>query len=510
MTNQSTENILPSERNASPHSGPVSEERVSLSVDKPTNEPMNRASYRHGSSSIAPGLGQSGYASPSPPPPAPAVLSSTASQGGAYESQNERTGRSTDASVVNTSNQSYPAGRAPGTPNALSNAPASPAMASWPTTMHGTLESNSMFSLERIHAASLALYNYASEHLERQMPIVPEDLYELLPIGSEINQELRSLLAVHEGRTPREAATEMPPYYPWTSGNGTAHTYWLQNARDDRDGKQGRGDDNDADDKSNYIRRRDSGPGKIVERFGPRSVRGMSGSDEFASYNPNITGHGLRNDSMYLPPTSSSHGVHKAGTGDSSTGQYVPKYRKRSRAPAPGVCHACGNSDTPEWRRGPDGARTLCNACGLHFSKLVRRRTLEYANAAPGTPIPPVTTAELRASTNAGNNPNLNVSASTPNPTGELTEGPNTVYGDPLATSSNLRTNMPNGPGVDENLVSTSANAPPPHALSQLSHVDLSGTQNPTKLSEQMVEGYSRRPAMDPNLAEANKSARTN
>lgn len=81
---------------------------------------------------------------------------------------------------------------------------------------------------------------------------------------------------------------------------------------------------------------------------------------------------------------------------------YVPKYRKRSRAPAPGVCHSCGNSDTPEWRRGPGGARTLCNACGLHFAKLVRRRTMEYANAAPGVPIPPVTIAELRQSTNVG------------------------------------------------------------------------------------------------------------
>ncbi|CAG8590873.1 4007_t:CDS:2 [Cetraspora pellucida] len=42
------------------------------------------------------------------------------------------------------------------------------------------------------------------------------------------------------------------------------------------------------------------------------------------------------------------------------------KYRKRSkRAAPPGRCHSCNISETPEWRRGPDGARTLCNACGL-------------------------------------------------------------------------------------------------------------------------------------------------
>lgn len=42
------------------------------------------------------------------------------------------------------------------------------------------------------------------------------------------------------------------------------------------------------------------------------------------------------------------------------------KYRKRAkRTHPPGRCLSCDTSDTPEWRRGPDGARTLCNACGL-------------------------------------------------------------------------------------------------------------------------------------------------
>ncbi len=36
--------------------------------------------------------------------------------------------------------------------------------------------------------------------------------------------------------------------------------------------------------------------------------------------------------------------------------------------------------DTPEWRRGPDGARTLCNACGLHYAKLERKRLMENQN----------------------------------------------------------------------------------------------------------------------------------
>ncbi|KAF8623659.1 hypothetical protein AX17_007358 [Amanita inopinata Kibby_2008] len=57
-----------------------------------------------------------------------------------------------------------------------------------------------------------------------------------------------------------------------------------------------------------------------------------------------------------------------------TSGQPKSKYRKRSRATPPGKCHSCNIRETPEWRRGPDGARTLCNACGLHYAKLMRKK----------------------------------------------------------------------------------------------------------------------------------------
>jgi hypothetical protein len=37
-----------------------------------------------------------------------------------------------------------------------------------------------------------------------------------------------------------------------------------------------------------------------------------------------------------------------------------------------GRCHSCNISSTPEWRRGPDGARTLCNACGLRKLYMIK------------------------------------------------------------------------------------------------------------------------------------------
>jgi hypothetical protein len=57
--------------------------------------------------------------------------------------------------------------------------------------------------------------------------------------------------------------------------------------------------------------------------------------------------------------------------------------KRRGRAAPPGRCHSCNRVDTPEWRRGPDGARTLCNACGLHYAKLERKRQLEQRNIRP-------------------------------------------------------------------------------------------------------------------------------
>ena len=59
--------------------------------------------------------------------------------------------------------------------------------------------------------------------------------------------------------------------------------------------------------------------------------------------------------------------------------------KRRGRAAPPGRCHSCNRIDTPEWRRGPDGARTLCNACGLHYAKLERRRLMDQRAVRPKT-----------------------------------------------------------------------------------------------------------------------------
>lgn len=42
-------------------------------------------------------------------------------------------------------------------------------------------------------------------------------------------------------------------------------------------------------------------------------------------------------------------------------------------------CNHCGSKNTPEWRKGLDGNRTLCNACGLFYSKLTKKYNAEEA-----------------------------------------------------------------------------------------------------------------------------------
>ncbi|KAI9283130.1 hypothetical protein BY458DRAFT_495518 [Sporodiniella umbellata] len=53
---------------------------------------------------------------------------------------------------------------------------------------------------------------------------------------------------------------------------------------------------------------------------------------------------------------------------------HTPKVLKKNklthRVLLPMKCQSCQSSETPEWRKGPLGPRTLCNACGLIWTKL--------------------------------------------------------------------------------------------------------------------------------------------
>lgn len=60
--------------------------------------------------------------------------------------------------------------------------------------------------------------------------------------------------------------------------------------------------------------------------------------------------------------------------------QRVEKMVRTKRMSSNKVCANCKTMDAPEWRRGPDGARSLCNACGLFYKKLVTKYGYEDAD----------------------------------------------------------------------------------------------------------------------------------
>lgn len=47
-----------------------------------------------------------------------------------------------------------------------------------------------------------------------------------------------------------------------------------------------------------------------------------------------------------------------------------PGHRSRSTG---NMCQSCNATSTPEWRKGPMGPRSLCNACGLLYAKMCRK-----------------------------------------------------------------------------------------------------------------------------------------
>eukprot|EP00122_Pirum_gemmata_P002087 Pgem_evm1s1889 len=50
------------------------------------------------------------------------------------------------------------------------------------------------------------------------------------------------------------------------------------------------------------------------------------------------------------------------------------------------ACSDCQNTDTPQWRRGPDGSVSLCNACGLKYMKQKKKEERNSRSSESATP----------------------------------------------------------------------------------------------------------------------------
>ncbi|PWN49395.1 hypothetical protein IE53DRAFT_147419 [Violaceomyces palustris] len=69
-------------------------------------------------------------------------------------------------------------------------------------------------------------------------------------------------------------------------------------------------------------------------------------------------------------PTNTANGTASiAGTTEDARRKKKPKQDDGDH-----VCTDCGRVDSPEWRKGPLGPKTLCNACGLRWAKKIKRK----------------------------------------------------------------------------------------------------------------------------------------
>ncbi|KAI9288240.1 hypothetical protein BC943DRAFT_318052 [Umbelopsis sp. AD052] len=132
---------------------------------------------------------------------------------------------------------------------------------------------------------------------------------------------------------------------------------------------------------------------QVVEIF-ERAKRRISGSSGPSTPQPSISTNG-----DYIDPTRSktetmeelaeisqqrraiamagARSKPDLGTSSISMFRYADNSKKKpKRAGTEKLrCHSCHSTETPEWRKGPMGPRTLCNACGLIWAKLARKKS---------------------------------------------------------------------------------------------------------------------------------------
>ncbi|KAI0272433.1 hypothetical protein BC834DRAFT_347314 [Gloeopeniophorella convolvens] len=70
------------------------------------------------------------------------------------------------------------------------------------------------------------------------------------------------------------------------------------------------------------------------------------------------------------PPVASAAAASSNEEGSGDAPAAVKRQKSEGPVPEGQTCLGCNATSTPEWRRGPLGPRTLCNACGLVYAKL--------------------------------------------------------------------------------------------------------------------------------------------
>ncbi|KAJ3414336.1 blue light receptor [Chytridiales sp. JEL 0842] len=116
------------------------------------------------------------------------------------------------------------------------------------------------------------------------------------------------------------------------------------------------------------------------------ALSGMGGGGGYGGSGSSLGGAGKRKVLGGLEEDDDS-GSEVGAKGDASVDPHVtsvaealiadmgkPAKRKKIKVPPEELfCRQCGTTQSPEWRKGPLGPKTLCNACGLAYSKKIQK-----------------------------------------------------------------------------------------------------------------------------------------
>ncbi|KAE8239061.1 hypothetical protein A4X13_0g8267, partial [Tilletia indica] len=104
------------------------------------------------------------------------------------------------------------------------------------------------------------------------------------------------------------------------------------------------------------------------------SVMGM-GSGIGSPTSPVGGGGGGMSSAAIMDEEDEMSGYHQGSGIDGGNVDDVKRKSKKLRTEeGDHVCTDCGRVDSPEWRKGPLGPKTLCNACGLRWAKKIKRK----------------------------------------------------------------------------------------------------------------------------------------
>ncbi|RIA81527.1 hypothetical protein C1645_810010 [Glomus cerebriforme] len=97
-----------------------------------------------------------------------------------------------------------------------------------------------------------------------------------------------------------------------------------------------------------------------------------------------------RDDNLLSTQISAQHEPAPQPSTTATTSSSRPRKKKKPKVEEEEyVCTDCGTVESPEWRKGPLGPKTLCNACGLRWAKKAKRQASGGGNGGGSTQPPP-------------------------------------------------------------------------------------------------------------------------